>query len=248
MLPSACFRTLRCRPVESAGDCGALAAGAVAAAALSAAPLSIGAQQDAGLRVFHVRETAGIRRTAYPVTVTFQLPKGALSDATHARMMTNSAEVAAQFTARASWDDGSVQTLDMDFSAEPRSRRRPPLRAAVRAVRHAGHSAGARTGRQDQPDAIVVGNLKFSKSGSPQLASVSYRGEGHRHGIERAHHHRLHRPPAWTFRRRRARRLEIVKGGPLMVLLHYTATLPIDETTTRAGGPAARDAEHQERG
>ncbi len=44
-------------------------------------------------------------------------------------MMTNSAEVAAQFTARASWEDGSVQTLDVDFNAslDPEEDRRYEL-------------------------------------------------------------------------------------------------------------------------
>jgi len=78
---------------------GLLASATLLLGSIALAPLS--AQQAPVIRVFHVRETAGIRRTTYPVTVTFQLPKGALPDAAHARVMTNSAEVPAQFTARA---------------------------------------------------------------------------------------------------------------------------------------------------
>ena len=48
------------------------------------------AQQAPARRVFNVRETAGISRTQYPVSVTVQIPRGALTDTTHARVMTNS--------------------------------------------------------------------------------------------------------------------------------------------------------------
>ena len=80
---------------------------------LSTEPLT--AQDGVTTRVFHLRETVGIRRTEYPATVTVQLPKGALTDAGHARVMNNSQELPAQFTARTPWDDGSVQTLDIDL-------------------------------------------------------------------------------------------------------------------------------------
>ena len=230
MHPSACSRTLLL-PGRISWRLRYAAAGVVASIALSSTPLSIGAQQDAGLRVFHVRETAGIRRSAYPVTVTFQLPKGALSDATHARIMTNSAEVPAQFTARASFDDGSVQTLDIDFSPnlDPEEDRRYELQFGPSVTQATAPARGLTV--QDQPDAIVVGNLKFSKSGSPQLMSVSYRGEGIGTGsngltVTDSAGRRMDLSKA------QGGRLEVVKGGPLMVALHYTASLPIDETTT----------------
>ena len=89
----------------------------------------VSAQQGSTTRIFHLRETAGIRRTEYPASVTFQMPKGALADVSHARIMNNSAEVAAQFTVRGSWDDGSVQTLDVDLNAtlDPEEDRRYEL-------------------------------------------------------------------------------------------------------------------------
>jgi hypothetical protein len=169
----------------------------------------------------------GIRRTAYPVSVTFQLPKGALSDAAHARVMTNGAEEPAQLTARAAWDDGSVQTLDADFNVSigPEEDRRYELEFG------SGVTAGAPPARgltvEDRPDSIVVGKLTFTKSGSPLLASASYRGEGigtgangltvtdgsgRRHDLSSA----------------QGARLEVVKPGPLLVVLRYTATIPID--------------------
>jgi hypothetical protein len=193
--------------------------------------LPIAAQQPAGVRIFHVRETAGIRRTAYPVTVAVPLPKGAVADATHARVMTNSAEVPAQFTARQSWDDGSVQTLDIDFSPnlDPEEDRRYELQFGPSVTPAANTARGLTV--VDQPDAIVVGNLKFSKSGSPQLASVSYRGEGIGSGsngltVTDTNGRRIDLSKA------QGAKLEVLKGGPLMVALRYTATLPIDETTS----------------
>ncbi len=106
------------------------------------------------------------------MTVTFQLPKAALADAAHARVMTNSAEVPAQFTSRASWEDGSVQTLDVDFAPnlDPEEDRRFELQFGPSVTPAAEVGRGLTV--VDQPDAIVVGSLKFSKSGSPQLASV----------------------------------------------------------------------------
>ena len=193
---------------------------------------TLSAQQAPVIRVFHVRETAGIRRTTYPVTVTFQLPKGALADAAHARVMQNSAEVPAQFTSRAPWEDGSVQTLDVDIAPnlDPEEDKRFELQLGPTVMPAAEVGRGLSV--VDQPDAIVVGNLRFSKSGSPQLASVSFRGEGiasrGQNGltITDTNGRRIDLSKA------QGARLEVVKGGPLMVMLHYTAQIPIDETTS----------------
>ena len=186
------------------------------------------AQQPA-TRVFHLRETAGIRRTEYPATVTFQLPKGALADAAHVRVMNNSAEVPAQFTARTSWDDGSVQTLDVDLNAtlDPEEDRRYELQFGPSITPAASNARGLTV--SEQGDAITVGNLKFSKSGSPLLASASYRGEGIGTGsngltITDSSGVRLDLSKA------QGGSLEVVKGGPLLVVLKYTATIPVDQT------------------
>jgi hypothetical protein len=186
--------------------------------------------QQPGTRVFHLRETAGIRRTTYPATVTFQLPKGALADAQHARVMTNSAEVPAQFTARATWDDGSVQTLDVDLAAslDPEEDRRYELQIGPSVAPAATMPRGLTV--EDQPDAIVVGNLKFAKSGNPQLLSATYRGEGIGTGqngftVTDTNGRRI------DLSRAENANLEVLKRGPLMVALRYTATLPIDNAT-----------------
>ncbi len=195
-----------------------------------AALTTTSAQQQGPTRVFHVRETAGIRRTEYPVSVRIMLPRGALADAAHARLTSNSAEVPAQFTASTTFDDGSVQALDVDFNAslDPEEDRRFELQFGP-AVTAAPITARGLT-VTEQPDAIVVGNLTFSKKGSPLLTSVSYRGEGigggangltltdsagRRHDLSKA----------------QDARLDIVKRGPLLVVLRYSAGIPMDDGT-----------------
>lgn len=198
------------------------------------APLgtAIQAQQGVTTRVFHLRETVGIRRTEYPATVTVQIPKGALSDAGHARIMNNSQELPAQFTARASWDDGSVQTLDIDMNAslDPEEDRRYELQFGPAVTPAAKVDRNALT-VEEQPNAIVVGKLTISKSGSPLLASASYRGEGIGTGangltLTDTNGRRLDLSKAQN------PNLEVVKNGPLLVVLKYTATVALDETTS----------------
>ena len=201
---------------------------ALAAALLDVA--DVGAQQPT-VRIFRVRETAGIRRTEYPVSVSVQIPKGALTDVSHVRVMNNSAEVPVQFTSRNAWDDGSVQTLDIDFNAslDPEEDRRYELQFGASVTSTAQPARGLSL--DDRPDAIVVGNLTFSKSGSPLLASASYRGEGIGKGQNgltitdtNGRRHDLSKAQGGN--------LEVVKGGPLLVVLRYTASIAIDETTS----------------
>ena len=65
----------------------------------------------------------------------------------------------------------------------------------------------------------------------PQLASVSYRGEVFGTGqngltVTDTNGRRIDLSKA------QGARLEVLKGGPLVVSLHYTATLPIDDSTS----------------
>lgn len=198
--------------------------------AWSTAP-GIQAQQQPGLRVFRIRETAGIRRTEYPVSVTVQVPKGGLADTSHARVLTNSAEVPVQFTSRSLWDDGSVQTLDIDFNAsmDPEEDRRYELQFGPSVTAAAAPSRGLTL--EEQPTAIKVGAITFSKNGSPMLASVAYRGEGMGTGANgvtltdtNGRRHDLSRAQNGS--------LEVVKGGPLLVVLKYIGAIPLDETTS----------------
>lgn len=203
---------------------------ACTSAAIAATPGLI-AQSAAGTRVFHVRETAGIRRTEYPVTARIPLPKGALREVAQARILTNGAEVPAQYASGPRWDDGSVQALEIDFNASmnPEEDRRYELQYG------AGVTAAPVTARglsvTDQPDAVIVGNLTFSKSGAPLLASASYRGEGIAAGSNGL---TVTDSTGRRFDLSKAReaRLEVVKPGPLLVVLRYTASLMLDETTS----------------
>lgn len=194
--------------------------------------LPLQAQQGVTTRVFHLRETAGIRRTEYPATVTVQLPKGALADAAHARVMNNSQELPAQFTARASWDDGSVQTLDVDLNASlnPEEDRRYELQFGPAVTPAAKVERGGLTVEQ-QPDALIVGKLKFARTGTPLLASVSYRGEGIGAG---ANGLTLTDTNGKRYDLSKAQNasLEVIKPGPILVVLKYSATVALDETTT----------------
>ena len=191
----------------------------------------VSAQSQSGVRVFRLRETAGIRRTEYPASVSFQLPQGALTDTSHVRVMYNSAEVPAQFTARAKWADGSVQTLDVDLNAsvDAEEERRYELHFGPNITSSSPPSRGLAV--EDRSDAIQVGSLTFSKKGAPLLASASYRGEGigagsngititdgngTRHNLAEAQNANL----------------EIIKPGPLLVALRYTASIPVEASVS----------------
>jgi hypothetical protein len=201
---------------------------AAAAAGGAAATVAALAQTPApATRTFSVRETMGIRRTEYPVTAKVMLAKGALADPSHARVTLNDAEVPAQFTAATTWDDGSVQTLEVDLNAtlEPEEARRYTLQYG------ADVAAAARPARpiavQDAGDAVQIGNVKFAKSGSPLIASATFRGEGIAPGsngvvVTDANGQRHDLASA------AGAKMEIVKRGPLVGALHYTAALPID--------------------
>src|SRR4051812_2583026 len=193
---------------------------------LSFVPLALRAQTP-GSRTFRVRETAGIRRTEYPITARITLARGTLKTAGDARLLSNDAEVVAQFTSASAWDDGSIQALDVDFNAtlDPEEERRDVLQFG------AGVTPGPKPARgltaEELPDAVQVGTVKFSKSGLPLIASATFRGEGigqggnglvltdskgQRHDLSTAQNPRL----------------EIVRPGPVTVGLRYSAAVPID--------------------
>ncbi len=206
---------------------GVVAAGILTACWLVVDGSVVAAQSNAGIRVFRLRETAGIRRTEYPASVSFQIPQGTLPDTSHVRVMYNSAEVPAQFTARAKWADGSVQTLDVDLNAtlDPEEDRRYELQFGPEISQAAPPARGLTV--EDRPDAVQVGSLTFSKSGAPQLMSAAYRGEGIGPGnngvtITDSNGTRIGLAKAQNAT------LDVVKPGPLLVLLRYTASIPVE--------------------
>jgi hypothetical protein len=149
----------------------------LAAAAALAASAVAAAQVPATISL-SVTETAGIRRTNYPVGVDVRLPEGVLRDPANARLAgASGGPVAAQFGAAARWSDGSIQSLSVDFNAS----------VAAFAVEHyrieygpgvTGPAAGRRRlSVTEGADGIQIGAVRLGKSGLPLLASVRYRGE-----------------------------------------------------------------------
>lgn len=178
---------------------------------------------------FRVRETMGIQRTQYPIGVRIPLPKGRLADPSQAKLLSNGADVPAQFTATSTWDDGSVQALDVDFnsSLEAEEERRFQLQLGTGAT--SGPPAAIRgLGVDEQSDTIQVGPVRFSRSGTPLIASATYRGEGIGRGRN-----------GWTVTDSGGKRhdlttvrtpkMDVVKRGPILVVLKYSATLVIDD-------------------
>jgi hypothetical protein len=195
---------------------------------VAAAWLLISAQAVATVS-FRVRETMGIQRTQYPVGARVPIAKGRLKDTSQVRLQSNGADVAAQFTPTSTWDDGSVQTLDVDLNAslEPEEERRYQLQYGAGVTPPPTAARGLSV--EEQTDTIQVGAVRFSRSGVPLLASATYRGEGigrGRNGLTvtdatgRRHDLTAARAP----------KMDVVKRGPLLVVLRYSATLALDDT------------------
>ncbi len=188
---------------------------------------SSGLQAQSSQRVnLHVSETAGIRRTAFPVNARVSLARGAIAQPDHARLTIGGAEVPAQYSAESRWPDGSVEWLDVDFNVaigpaatldyqlefgENVKAAEPPRGLAV--------EGGA--------DFIQVGNIKFSRGGSPLIASVRYRGEEIGKGTnglfvtdQTGHRFDLSNAGDVT--------TEILKTGPLFAAVRYSGYINID--------------------
>jgi hypothetical protein len=191
--------------------------------------------QSVGATNITVRETLGIRRTEYPVSVRVPLPKGAISDLTHLRLRSpggaggaagNDAEVAAQFTTDQRWDDGSTQWLTLDFNASMNAGETRIFRLEYGSAISFGTEPRGLT-VTEAADAIQVGSVKFGKSGWPLLASVAYRGEIIGPGnngltvtdVDGVSH---------NFASATSVAVEILRRGPLSVVIRYTGRIPLD--------------------
>jgi hypothetical protein len=156
-----------------------------------------------------------------------ELPRGALRDASSARLKVTD-EVPAQFTAETSWDDGSVRSLSVDFNASlaPGERRRyvlefgPDVKQAV---------SGRGLSVTEESDGIQAGSIRLGRNGAPLVVSANYVktnfiGTG-RNGISvtdtaGAQH---------DFSTAQDLKLDVVKRGPLKVVLRYAGRLPLDQ-------------------
>ncbi len=185
------------------------------------------AAQDGGSIGLLVQETAGIRRTEYPVSTRLTLPRGAVSDLTHLRLRAGDTEIVGQYAAGSKWDDGSMREVEADFNLSTAAGESRAVRVEFGAgVTPEAKPRGGLAVTEDA-DAIQVGSVKFGKRGWPLLASIAYRGEivgqgpngltltdaaGARHEFGTA----------------RAVAVDVVKRGPLLVVIRYTGRVPLD--------------------
>lgn len=198
----------------------------VALGVAAAVPL---AGQAPGVVRLNVKETAGIRRTEYPVSARLTLPKGALSDISRVRLMAADAEVVGQYAAVTAWDDGSVREVEADFNLSIGASESRTLRLEYgAAVVVDAKPRGALT-VLEQPDGIQVGSVRFGSRGWPLLASVVYRGEiigPGDNGITLVDATGVRK----DFGTARAVAVDVVKRGPLLVVIRYSGRIPIDDT------------------
>lgn len=197
--------------------------GAVCSLAAGAGPLA----QSAKSITLQVSETTGIRRTEYPVSARVELPRAVLADMDHVRLRANDADVPAQYSIDSRWDDRSVRAMGVDFNVSigPGEGRTFRLEYGPDVTRPPSTAKGLTV--VEDADAVQVGNVKFAKTGSPLMLSANYRGEfigkggngvaitdrsGARYGLATA----------------QLLTMEIVKRGPLLVIVRYTGRMPIE--------------------
>jgi hypothetical protein len=170
-----------------------------------------------------LKETTGIRRFNYPVGVRVPFPQGELASSANARLMRNGAEVPAQCTGEENWPDGSVRWLAVNFNATIGPNESQTYRLEYGTDVKPGPPSKGLTVQEDG-DAIQVGNVRFSKSGAPLALSVKYRNEDlGKTGTS----FQVTDIAGKTFDLESAK-VEILKRGPLYVVLRYTGHLPVE--------------------
>ncbi len=174
----------------------------------------------------YVTEAAGIRRFNYPVNARVPFPKGTLPDAAQLRLLLNDIEVPAQYLAESRWPDGSVQWLAVDFNASPGPIEQQTYRLEYGAdVRAAPIQRGLAV--SENADGIQVGAVRFSRTAVPLLVSATYGAEriaAGKNGIEVTDASGT----AYDLSRADSVNVEIVKRGPLYVVLRYSGRIAID--------------------
>jgi hypothetical protein len=191
---------------------------------LAVAPMNLRAQAAAPIAI-HVKETTGIRRSTYPVNARVPFPKGALTDAAATRLMLNDREIAAQTTVESKHADDSIQWLAVDFNATIMPMEQQTYRLEYgSAVKSTAQARGLAVSETDET--VQVGNVRFNKNGAPLLSSVRYRQEDVGAGPNgfvvsdtTGASHELATSGV---------KVEIVKRGPLYVVLRYTGKATID--------------------
>ncbi len=173
----------------------------------------------------HVTEAGGIRRTQFPVTARVPFPRGVLRDPAIVKLTSSQADVPQQASAEMRWPDGSVRwlALELNVTIGPNESQTYSLQFGEGAKSEAAPRGLSAT---ETADGIQVGNIRFSKSGDPLIASVKYREEAigaGMNGLAVADQSGSH-----DLATAENVKVEIVKGGPLLVALRYSGTLHLD--------------------
>src|SRR5207245_10513011 len=123
-----------------------------------------------------VTDSAGLRRTEYPVRAAVPLPRDAVPDSQHTVLRAGDSEQPAQYTVAERWPDGSVKQIDIDFNVSL-----APGEVKTFALAYGADARPQSTPRglavTEDGDTIQVGNIRFKKNGVPLIASANYRGE-----------------------------------------------------------------------
>ncbi len=171
-----------------------------------------------------IKETAGIRRFGFPVNTRVPFPKGALANPANARLLLNDKEVPVECTVESRWPDGSVQWLAVDIAVTVGPKETQNFRLEYGPDVKAMPSPRPLPVSEDAAS-IQVGSWRYSKSGKPLVLSVKYRNEEIATGMNgiavtdaAGASHEISEPP----------KVEIVKRGPLYVLLRYTGKIALD--------------------
>jgi len=205
----------------------------VALLVVASAPPAARAQSTLGVRV---EETAGIQRRAFPTSARLDLPQGAVSGTDQIQLVDSAgADVPVQGTAWASWPDGSVRDLEIDFNVTvgPFETRAFQLRYGEGVSRPADTGRGLLSVAEDA-SGIQVGRVRFNKSGVPLIASVAYRNElivDGRNGVSVTDESGTRHGPSeisWSAP-------EVLKEGPLNVLIRYSGRLSMGRGSTDVG-------------
>jgi len=179
----------------------------------------------AGSGDISVRETAGIRRNNYPVNALVPVARGTLNDPSRVRLLSNTNEVAAQVAVDSRWPDNSIRSLDLNFNVSIGPLERQAYRVEFGTDVKASVTANGLSVTQTA-DGFSVGRVRFSKSASPLVLSVGYREEDIGKGLngftvtdEKGTVHELNSDSVIS---------ELVKPGPIDVLIRYTGKATID--------------------
>ena len=142
------------------------------------------------------------------------------------RLMLNDREVAAQISSESKWPDDSIQWLDVDFNATL-----GPVEEQTYRVEYGDEIKQAAAGRgltvTETDDTIQVGNVRFNKTKAPLVSSIRYRQEDIGNGVTgfsvTDNTGAAHDLPGSD-----SMKAEVLKRGPLYVVVRYSGKVAID--------------------